>query len=79
MAESLARPESKSRKRLGRIEAINMTKRKPGKFSVTKAVKANARERVGQPRPARVVDTEPRTGRETKHKPKLEDVIREGE
>jgi hypothetical protein len=52
-----------------------MTKRKPGKFSVTKAVKANARERVGQPKPARVVDTEPRTGRQTKHKPKLEDII----
>jgi hypothetical protein len=56
-----------------------MTKRKPGKFSVTKAVKANARERVGQPKPARVVDTEPRTGREVKHKPKLEDVIRESD
>ena len=56
-----------------------MTKRKPGKFSATKAVKANARDRVGQPKPARVVDTEPRTGREVKHKPKLEDVIREQE
>jgi hypothetical protein len=54
-----------------------MTKRKAGKFSVTKAVKANARERVGQPKPARVVDTEPRTGRERKHKPKLEEIIRE--
>jgi len=56
-----------------------MTKRKPGKFSVTKAVKANARERVGQPKPARVVESEPRTGREAKHKPKLEEVIREAE
>ena len=56
-----------------------MTKRKPGKFSATKAVKANARDRVGQPKPARVVDTEPRTGREAKHKPKLEDVIQERE
>jgi hypothetical protein len=56
-----------------------MAKRKPAKFSATKAVKANARERVGQPKPARVVDTEPRSGRETKHKPKLEDVIREHE
>jgi hypothetical protein len=54
-----------------------MTKRKTSKFSVTKAVKSNARDRVGQPKPARVVDTEPRTGREAKHKPKLEDVIRE--
>ena len=52
-----------------------MTKRKPGKFSATKAVKANARERVGQPKPARVVDTEPRTGRHAKHKPKLDQII----
>ena len=56
-----------------------MPKRKPGKFSVTKAVKANARERVGQPKPARVVETEPRTGRETKHKPKLEQIIQSEE
>jgi hypothetical protein len=52
-----------------------MAKRKPEKFSATKAVKANARERVGQPKPGRVVDTEPRTGREAKHKPKLEEII----
>jgi hypothetical protein len=56
-----------------------MTKRKPGKFSATKAVKANARERVGQPKPARVVDTEPKTGRAAKHKAKLEDIIRREE
>jgi hypothetical protein len=56
-----------------------MTKRKPGKFSVTKAIKSNARDRVGQPKPARVVNTEPRTGREVKHKPQLEDVIRSEE
>ena len=56
-----------------------MTKRKPGKFSATKAVKANARERIGQPKPARVVDTEPRTGRDAKHKPKLNQIIHEEE
>jgi hypothetical protein len=56
-----------------------MTKRKPGKFSATKAVKANARERVGQPKPARVIDTIPRTGRATKHKPKLEEIIQQAE
>jgi hypothetical protein len=56
-----------------------MTKRKPAKFSAAKAVKANARERVGQPRPARVIDTEPRTGRDTKHKPKLEEIIQKEE
>jgi hypothetical protein len=58
------------------LKAGPMTKRKPGKFSVTKAVKATARERVGQPKAARVVDTEPRTGRDRKHKPKLEEIIR---
>jgi hypothetical protein len=56
-----------------------MTKRKLGKFSAAKAVKANARERIGQPKPARVVDTEPRTGREAKHKPKLDEIIGEEE
>jgi hypothetical protein len=54
-------------------------KRKPGRFSATKAVKANARERVGQPKPARLVDDAPRTGRRVKHKPKLEEVIERAE
>jgi hypothetical protein len=54
-----------------------MTKRKLAKFSATKAVKANARERVGQPKPSRLVDTAPRTGREMKHKPKLDQIIRQ--
>ncbi len=56
-----------------------MAKRKPGRFSATKAVKANARERVGQPKPARVVEDTPRTGRGAKHKPKLDEVIRQEE
>ena len=56
-----------------------MTKRKPVPFSATKAVKANARERVGQPKPARVVQSEPRTGRQAKHKPRLDELIRAGE
>jgi hypothetical protein len=54
-----------------------MAKRKPGTFSASKAVKANARERVGQPKPARVVHDEPRTGRRAKHKPKLDQLIRQ--
>jgi hypothetical protein len=68
--------------RSGRIYSIlilAMTKRKPGKFSATKAVKANARERVGQPKPVRVVDTEPRTGRAAKHKPQLEQILNQEE
>jgi hypothetical protein len=56
-----------------------MKKRRPGKFSVTKAVKANARERVGQPKPSRVLATEPRTGREAKHKTRLEEIIQQEE
>jgi hypothetical protein len=56
-----------------------MTKRKPARFSATKAVKANARARVGQPKPARVIDAGPRTDREAKHKPKLEEIIRQQE
>jgi hypothetical protein len=54
-----------------------MKKRKPGKFSATKAVKANARERVGQPKPARVVEDTPRTGRAAKHKPSIEQLMRQ--
>lgn len=56
-----------------------MTKKKAGKFSVPKAVKANARERVGQPKPARVVNDTPRTGRKIKHKKTLEETIEQGE
>jgi hypothetical protein len=54
-----------------------VAKRKPGQFSATKAVKANARERVGQPKPARVVVDTPRTGRQAKHKPKLDEIIQQ--
>lgn len=57
-----------------------MTKRKPSRFSATKAVKANARERVGQPKPARVIEEKTkRTGREAKHKEKLDELIRQEE
>jgi len=56
-----------------------MAKRKPEKFSAAKAVKANARERVGQPKPSRIVEDRPRTGRQVKHKPKLEQIVRQEE
>jgi len=56
---------------------LAMAKRKPARFSAAKAVKANARERVGQPKPSRIVQEKPRTGREAKHKPRLEDLLRE--
>ena len=54
-----------------------MAKRKPARFSATKAVKANARERVGQPKPSRVLPAGPPTGRKAKYKPKVEEIIRE--
>ncbi|MFZ0395872.1 MAG: hypothetical protein WCF17_09705 [Terracidiphilus sp.] len=54
-----------------------MAKRKPGVFSAAKTVRAIARERVGQPKPARVVDDSKRTGRKVKHKLQLEDVVEE--
>ena len=54
-----------------------MPKRKPVKFSAAKAVRANARERVGQPKPARVVQPQPRAGRKAKHKEKLDDLMLE--
>jgi hypothetical protein len=47
-------------------------------FSAVKAVKANARERVGQPKPERVI---PNTARETqrgqKHPKTLSDLLTE--
>jgi hypothetical protein len=57
-----------------------MTKRKVAKFSVTKAVKSNARDQVGQPKASRVVDDRPKPeGRGNKHKPTLEDLIEKSE
>ncbi len=45
-------------------------------FSVTKAVRANARERVGQPKPARVIpERTPDGERESKHKDTLSDLL----
>ena len=57
-----------------------MTKRKVEKFSVTKAVKSNARDQVGQPKPSRIVQDRPKVeGRESKHKTSLEDMIETSE
>ena len=57
-----------------------MTKRKTSRFSATKAVKANARERVGQPKAERVIEEKTRrTGRAAKYKPKLDDLVKQQE
>ncbi len=58
---------------------LAVTKRKPTPFSATKAVKSNARDRVGQPKPARVLSTQPRTGRAAKYKPKIEEELQQDE
>ncbi len=51
-------------------------KRRPAKFSVTKAVKANARERLGQPKPGRVIEDQPRANsRKQKHKETLSTLL----
>jgi hypothetical protein len=66
----------------GRIYSIlnlAMAKRKPARFSAAKAVKANARERVGQPKPSRVITDKPTTGRRAKHKGKIEEIIEKEE
>lgn len=45
-------------------------------FSVVKAVKSNARERVGQPKPEQVIDDKPRESRRAqKHKPTLAELL----
>ena len=55
-----------------------MTKKRAKKkvFSTVKAVKANARERVGQPNAERVIQEKPRAGRrEAKHKQTLAELL----
>jgi hypothetical protein len=57
-----------------------MAKKKQAKFSVTKAVKRNARERVGQPKPERVIVSEAQqAARERRHKETLTDLLKREE
>ena len=68
--------------RFGSIYSIldlAMTKRKPARFTAAKVVKANARDRIGQPKPVRILDGQQRDGRQAKHKPSLQDLLRRGE
>lgn len=61
-----------SRGREGRMAA----KKKAKKFSVSKAVKANARERVGQPKPSRAIPERPaQQERKARHKETLSDLL----
>jgi hypothetical protein len=53
-----------------------MAKKKKETFSAAKAVRANARERLGQPKPARVIPEKPAEGnRESKHQETLSDLL----
>lgn len=53
-----------------------MARRKKQKFSVVKAVKANARERVGQPKAERIIEDKPHTEKRTaKHKKTLGEIL----
>jgi hypothetical protein len=53
-----------------------MPKKKKKVFSAVKAVKANARERVGQPKPERVIAFTPRAiKRKSKHKETLSEIL----
>lgn len=51
-------------------------KKKLKKFSVTKAVKSNARDVVGQPKPAKVIDDRDREEkRQERHRETLSDLL----
>lgn len=57
-----------------------MAKKKLAVFDVAKAVKANARERVGQPKPEKVIESSTREERKVrKHKLTLEKLLKEEE
>ena len=49
-------------------------KRRKAKFSAVKAVKANARERLGSPRPTQRQDN-PKKSKSEKHKPTLDTLL----
>jgi hypothetical protein len=53
-----------------------MAKKKAKKFSAVKAVKANARDRVGQPKAGRILEEKPHTeSRKAKHKPTFSEIL----
>jgi len=67
----IARPSQAS---YGKIEAVTK-KKKAKRFRVVEAVKALARERIGEPPPSRVVPN--RTKKQEKHKPTLGKLLQE--
>lgn len=72
MYEERARTKSRALKNMARKRAKKKT------FSAVKAVKANARERVGQPKPERIIADKPSAvRREQKHKQTLAEMLDE--
>jgi hypothetical protein len=62
------------------IQLMAKKRAKKKTFSAVKAVKANARERVGQPKPERVLEAEPREEkRGRKHRKPLARLLQEEE
>lgn len=51
-------------------------KKKPKRFRAVEAVKAMARERIGQPRPSRAVPDRTKVDKE-KHKPTLKEMLKD--
>ncbi|HUY82813.1 MAG TPA: hypothetical protein VMU92_13890 [Acidobacteriaceae bacterium] len=75
--ENCAGREAGAEKKI-RKKVFLMTRQKKQKFSVVKAVKANARERVGQPKAERVIEDNPRAEkRARKHKKTLGKILAE--
>jgi hypothetical protein len=63
---------------LAAMAATKKSRSRKQVFSVTKAVKANARARVGQPKPERVLPDDTKTARATrKHKTSLQQLIQQ--
>jgi hypothetical protein len=74
-------PSQRGAKNCAILAAMAATKKSRSRkqvFSVTKAVKANARARVGQPKPERVLPDDTKTARATrKHKTSLQQLIQQ--
>ena len=54
-----------------------MAKKRKSEFSVVKAVKRNARERVGQPKPEKAIENEPQQSRsKRRYRETLADLLK---
>jgi hypothetical protein len=72
-----AKSAYRNNKKYSILEQMAKRKRRPEKFSIVKAVKANARDRVGQPRPERVIldDQKRENSRKAKHRQTMPQLL----